>query len=157
VLNLTRIFQLWSWLYFEETKISRCEDKWKYLSIPTMFAKSLSVIVLYRKKYRTNAIDWLALAIVRKIFALEFITRSTGGVEERRANKIRVKQLAPRRNGFIWAFNLHFGVVTPLPLFISTCNADTWKCIRAIPALASPTMFPAIRLWKWWRRRLLHL
>lgn len=34
-------------------------------------------------KYQANAIDWLALAIVGKIFAFEFITHSTGGKEER--------------------------------------------------------------------------
>lgn len=40
-------------------------------------------------RYRANAIDWVALAIVGKIFALEFITHSAGG--EGRKGEGRIK------------------------------------------------------------------
>lgn len=55
--------------------------------MPTLLTKSLPVIVLRRKEYfeisSEREIDWLALAIVGKIFAFEFITHSTGGKEGR--------------------------------------------------------------------------
>lgn len=144
--------------YFEDTKEKYHDAKINgniYLFVPILPAKSLSVIVLRRWEYFEISDErdrLISIGDCRKNFCAEFITHSTG--EEEGTNKIRAKQLAARRSGFIWAFNLHFSVVTRLPPFTRSCNADTWKRIRAIPA--SQTTFPAIRPGKWRRRRLLH-
>lgn len=75
-------------------------------------------------RYRMNAIEIDQLWRLQEKFprlnllrVLHVMRGSKGRGREREAskgNEIRAKQLASRRSGFIWAFNLHFGVTTLL-------------------------------------------